>query len=631
MPDGGFGMSVAAGWYADPWRLASLRWWDGMQWTGHVAGPSAESASDADPSAATTSDERGLTRLVGNCKRIAVVDVETTGLYNSDRIVEIAIVTVDPTGKVTDEFETLTQPLRDVGATWLHGIDAGMLRDAPTFADIAQHVAARVDGAVVTAHNLPFDSRMVGNELRAAGIDIDWGTGLDTLRATGCRLAQACAEHNVPLVGAHRAIADARATAHLLFAVGGAFNRACVPATARPLCVTPMRVCRRDGRARATPPASYLAALAQGVHTSSDVAPYAELLGVALADLRLTDGERRELRSLAADVGLDDPAVARAHREFLNGLIDAAVEDGVVTDSEIQQLCRAAALLDIDVEHVAQRTDAFRAVTEMLPLERGMSVCFTGLGCVDNGEVLDRSTQSQLAKNHGLVVLDSVTKTGPDLLVAGEVDSRSAKARKARRLGIPICAFNDFMVALDGDRAVRAARMASTGVALVCVECGASWMAPRQASRPLCTQCSRFAELGVKEPSTLRRPRAAVSGATGGDLETLICFDCGRRWQRPRSRGRRPGRCPDCSAKEAAPSGARDADLETLICFDCGRSWQRPRSRGGRNARCPACTTRLKPVLTGCLRRPSSSATTPPPTWVVVCWPALRAGSEPWG
>ena len=30
------------GWHPDPWRLASLRWWDGSTWTGHVSGPPPE-------------------------------------------------------------------------------------------------------------------------------------------------------------------------------------------------------------------------------------------------------------------------------------------------------------------------------------------------------------------------------------------------------------------------------------------------------------------------------------------------------------------------------------------------------------------------------------------------------------
>ncbi len=33
--------SVPPGWYPDPWQLHPARWWDGTQWTGHVAVPPA--------------------------------------------------------------------------------------------------------------------------------------------------------------------------------------------------------------------------------------------------------------------------------------------------------------------------------------------------------------------------------------------------------------------------------------------------------------------------------------------------------------------------------------------------------------------------------------------------------------
>ncbi len=36
--------TVNAGWYADPWKLAALRWWDGTQWTGDVHGQPPASA-----------------------------------------------------------------------------------------------------------------------------------------------------------------------------------------------------------------------------------------------------------------------------------------------------------------------------------------------------------------------------------------------------------------------------------------------------------------------------------------------------------------------------------------------------------------------------------------------------------
>jgi DNA polymerase-3 subunit epsilon len=485
-------MTVSAGWYPDPSGEAHLRWWNGDAWTGSVHHSVAESV------AAKSTPVRRLAGLLGGGERIAVVDVETTGLYNVDRVVEVAVVTVNGDGTIEDEFETLINPLRDVGPTWIHGIDAGMVRDAPTFADVAQHVACRVDGAVVAGHNVRFDTRMLGHEFERAGIDVDWGVSLDTLSVTRCKLGQACADYGISLDGQHRALVDARATAQLMLTLVNSLPDCRLPAVARPLSVTPMRVSRRDGHVHADPPAPYLAALAQGIHTSVDVAPYVALLDVAIADLRLTATERRELLALAADLGLDDRAVARAHREFLNGLIDAAVEDSIVTDDEHDQLCRAAALLDIDIEHVARRTDSFRASTKAIELMAGLSVCFTGEARDANGDQFDRARQTSLAEQHGLVVTKSVTKKGPDLVVAADGDSRSEKARKARQNGIPVAAFSAFVDALRTGATLTVAHLSSSGLALVCGDCGDSWLASRRVRQPLCAACSSASLLAAK-------------------------------------------------------------------------------------------------------------------------------------
>lgn len=457
-----------------------MRWWDGRQWTPSTAG-------DAP---ARRSAPVGLAGLLGRDGRVAVIDVETTGLYRTDRVVEVAVVTVNADGVIEEEFDTLVNPMREMGATWIHGIDTAMVRDAPTFSDVAHHVAARINGAVVTGHNVRFDMRMLGDDFDRAGIDIDWGAGLDTLSVTGCKLAQACVDHKITLDGAHCALVDARATAHLMLALCGAFTDSPLPATTRPLTVTAMQVCRREGKAHVQPPQTYLAALAKGIHTSPDVAPYVSLLDVAIADLRLTTSERAELHALAADLGLDDLAITRAHRDFLTGLIDAAVEDGIVTDDELDQLCRAAALLDIDVEHVAGRTDEFRATTTELELSAGLTVCFTGEGCDQHGNPVERTDQIRLAEDHGLVVGKSVTKSGPDLLVAADAGSRSEKARKARRNGTPVTSYSAFADALMTGNPLSVSQMSSSGVALVCMECGDSWIASRRLSKPVCADCS---------------------------------------------------------------------------------------------------------------------------------------------
>ena len=57
-----------------------------------------------------------------------VVDVETTGFGRSDKIVEIAAITLDSaTWETIGEYDTLINPERDVGPTGVHGITASMV------------------------------------------------------------------------------------------------------------------------------------------------------------------------------------------------------------------------------------------------------------------------------------------------------------------------------------------------------------------------------------------------------------------------------------------------------------------------------------------------------------------------
>lgn len=114
-------------------------------------------------------DGLALKRAAGGADRIVVVDTETTGVYPTDRVVEIALITLSLDGEVMDVFDTLIQPECDVGATFIHGITASMVAGAPIFADVAGDVALRLDGACVAAHNLPFDSRMLAGSSSGSG------------------------------------------------------------------------------------------------------------------------------------------------------------------------------------------------------------------------------------------------------------------------------------------------------------------------------------------------------------------------------------------------------------------------------------------------------------------------------
>ena len=169
----------------------------------------------------------------------AVVDVETTGLDPAvDRIVEVAVVRCDASGRARSEWSTLVHPGRDPGPTAVHGITDDDLATAPRFADIAGRLAAELDGAVVTAHNLAFDASFLAAEWARSGLERPEAQGLCTLtlarslhpgRSEGYSLAACSAAAGIPQPEAHRALADARVTADLLGSLLGA-----VPAGRRP-------------------------------------------------------------------------------------------------------------------------------------------------------------------------------------------------------------------------------------------------------------------------------------------------------------------------------------------------------------------------------------------------------------
>lgn len=103
--------------------------------------------------------------------RIAFVDLETTGTNATvDRITEIGVVLVDETG--VREWNRLIQPQTRIPAfiEQLTGITNAMVGDAPTFAEIADELAALLHGYLFIAHNARFDYGFLKNEFKRAGL-----------------------------------------------------------------------------------------------------------------------------------------------------------------------------------------------------------------------------------------------------------------------------------------------------------------------------------------------------------------------------------------------------------------------------------------------------------------------------
>lgn len=395
-----------------------------------------------------------LQDLVGNGNRFVVVDVETTGLYNSDRIVEVAAVTVDGDGEIVDEWDTLVDPQRDVGPTHIHGVTASMVSAAPQFDEIAAALADRLYGAVLVAHNLTFDARMLTNEFDRLDARFVPGSGLCTLQLAGGKLTDVCRQYGVELTHAHRALGDARATAQLLGRVIDGLSEPCSCAHVFDVSAPyNARTLQREMVDAEEVPMPYLARLAARVHHYGEhgaVLAYLDLLDWALADLVITDRERSELRQLASDLGLDPGEVAAAHRRYVDELVAAAVRDEVVTDEEYELLHGAATALDVDPAVVDEDTEAWRPSTGGVQLTEGMTVCFTGSATYPDGTELPRRKLKDVAATLGLEPTSSVTKSGCDLLVAADISSQSGKADKARKYGIPLVDVHDFVKAQPG-------------------------------------------------------------------------------------------------------------------------------------------------------------------------------------
>jgi len=157
----------------------------------------------------------------------AVVDVETTGSHagGRDRITEVAVAVVQgPRAELV--YQSLVNPERPIPSvvTAVTRISDAMVRDAPVFGDIADGLLEVLAGRVFVAHNLRFDWRFIGIELKRAR-----ALGLEGQRLCTVRLARQLVP-GLPSYGLdilseyfgiensarHRAGGDALATARML-------------------------------------------------------------------------------------------------------------------------------------------------------------------------------------------------------------------------------------------------------------------------------------------------------------------------------------------------------------------------------------------------------------------------------
>lgn len=162
-----------------------------------------------------------------------VVDLETTGgRAGADAITEIGAVKVRG-GEVLGEFQTLVNPGVPIPAqiTVLTGITNAMVLPAPRIEEVLPSFLEFIRGAVLVAHNAPFDIGFLRAAARATGHPWPGNQVVDTVRLARAavtrdevpnyRLGSLAALFRAEVTPDHRALSDARATVDVLHALLG--------------------------------------------------------------------------------------------------------------------------------------------------------------------------------------------------------------------------------------------------------------------------------------------------------------------------------------------------------------------------------------------------------------------------
>lgn len=104
-------------------------------------------------------------------KREIIIDTETTGLGNEDRIVEISAIELIDGIKTGRRFHRFLNPEIKIPkkAIEIHRITNEKVEDCPKFKDICEDFIKFIGEGVMIAHNSKFDMRMMNNELARCG------------------------------------------------------------------------------------------------------------------------------------------------------------------------------------------------------------------------------------------------------------------------------------------------------------------------------------------------------------------------------------------------------------------------------------------------------------------------------
>jgi len=293
---------------------------------------------------------------------VAVVDLETTGLYpGGDRIVEVAVVRIDPGQRPALVLDTLVNPGRPVSATEIHGISEEDVIDAPSFAEVAGNLASALTDSVFASYNVYFDAKFVQAELTQVGLNsFPPHLCLMYMRpllgiGPRCSLTDACDAHGITYSRAHQAASDAMVSALLwqtytaTMATKGIRTFGDLAKLKSYKFIKSFSESPLDrGIAGTLQSATRLKSRTQGttVRTKRQpqldrthfLAEYWDALTAVLADLTVTQTEIRYLQDKRRALSLNADELRWLHARAFSGILADLSQDRAISAAEVQTL-----------------------------------------------------------------------------------------------------------------------------------------------------------------------------------------------------------------------------------------------------------------------------------------------------
>ena len=423
----------------------------------------------------------GLTRRTagpdGREVVFTAVDVETTGLEDRDRIVELAAVVFRGNGEILDEYATVVDPVTVSAsmACQIHGLTDTETAGAPRVQQVLSELWRLSAGTVLAAHNLDFERRFLIQESVRSGLPVPHMLGLCSLRAARAQLDGRTFKLG-PLYKTatgtwhdeeHTALGDARATVSVLcwmlgHAPGGLRLEHWPPPPPDPRYahVMPGRIAPRPAPARTNALADFVRRFPRS-RVQRPAAPgaesrYLQLLTEVVADERITLAEAADLEACARQGGLTQMPLEHLHRQAFFHVLGSEIstppaELSAIRRHELLSLARALGVADV-VDVLAPLAEADHAA-DRKPAGTGyLKGWRIGLDPADSP---DLASLRELADQHDASVAKVLTKT---VRFLATTTTGTPAQVKARSLGIPIVTPQQARQIMD--EAIRAADLA---------------------------------------------------------------------------------------------------------------------------------------------------------------------------